>query len=329
MSKIRFSDIDRAKGLAIVLVVLGHIAAKEAPQGNEWYDILEYNILIRFHTQFFMFLSGVIAFYFFKPINTISEYGAYVWKKVVRLAPPYFLFSAVVFIIKLLVQQHIHLLNTVDSIDDLKNIIITPWASPSRFLWYIYVLLEFYILIPLLMKITRKVELFLPIAFAMYFLFFIPGSSLFAFKQFVWHFPAFLLGGCAAMYYDQYTKIIDRGFYLFLLLFVACLGAAIYESIPPIVMGVLSIPALHGLVRRPWCERLNFLETLGKYSFPIYMMNAIVIGIIKSFTFKFVSWDGSNFMWIGPLLFLSGLYLPVLIKKFVFPHIPVLDRATT
>jgi fucose 4-O-acetylase-like acetyltransferase len=329
MNKLRFPDIDRAKGLAIILVVLGHIAAKEVPQGNEWYNILEYNILIRFHTQFFMFLSGLVAFYFFKPISTFSEYGTYIWKKVVRLAPPYFLFSVAVVIIKLLTQQHIHVLNTVDSINDLNNIIIDPWASSSRYLWYIYVLLEFYIILPLLMKLTRRIELFLPIAFVLHFLFFSPESSLFAYKQFVWHFPAFLLGGCAAIYYKQYTKIIDQGFYLFLFLFSACLGIAIYESVPAIVMGVLSIPALHGLVRRPWCERFNFLETLGKYSFPIYMMNTIVIGIIKSVTLKFVSWDGSHFMWIGPLLFLSGLYLPVLIKRFGFSHIPVLDRVTT
>ena len=32
------TDIDRAKGLAILLVVFGHLMARGYPAGNAWYD---------------------------------------------------------------------------------------------------------------------------------------------------------------------------------------------------------------------------------------------------------------------------------------------------
>lgn len=36
-AKERRLDLDRAKGLAILLVVYGHIVARQAPANNEWY----------------------------------------------------------------------------------------------------------------------------------------------------------------------------------------------------------------------------------------------------------------------------------------------------
>src|SRR5689334_2199437 len=51
-SKLRLTDIDRAKGLAIILVVFGHLVPHGTlPQGQEWYDVL-WVAIYRFHMPF-------------------------------------------------------------------------------------------------------------------------------------------------------------------------------------------------------------------------------------------------------------------------------------
>ena len=52
-------DIDRAKGLAILLVVFGHLMASGYPRGNAWYDTAK-DIVYTFHMPFFMYLSGTV-----------------------------------------------------------------------------------------------------------------------------------------------------------------------------------------------------------------------------------------------------------------------------
>ena len=53
-------DLDRAKGIAILLVVLGHIVAREQPPGVEWYEPFRYAVY-RFHMPFFLYLSGTVV----------------------------------------------------------------------------------------------------------------------------------------------------------------------------------------------------------------------------------------------------------------------------
>src|SRR3954466_10243865 len=59
-SKARLTDIDRAKGIAIILVVFGHLVPHGTlPAGQEWYDVI-WVAIYRFHMPFFMYLSGFV-----------------------------------------------------------------------------------------------------------------------------------------------------------------------------------------------------------------------------------------------------------------------------
>ena len=79
--KNRLYDIDRAKGLAILLVVLGHLVARgEPPKDADWYLFLKL-IIYKFHMAFFMFLSGVIFNYTYKDISNLIEYKKYACKR--------------------------------------------------------------------------------------------------------------------------------------------------------------------------------------------------------------------------------------------------------
>ena len=56
----RRQDIDRAKGLAILLVVFGHIVARSDPLNVNWYEPLR-RAVYAFHMPFFLYLSGIVA----------------------------------------------------------------------------------------------------------------------------------------------------------------------------------------------------------------------------------------------------------------------------
>ena len=56
----RWAELDRAKGLAIILVVFGHLVAREDPAGVAWYGPLRMVVYL-FHMPFFFYLSGYVA----------------------------------------------------------------------------------------------------------------------------------------------------------------------------------------------------------------------------------------------------------------------------
>lgn len=56
----RRQDIERAKGLAILFVVFGHIVARTDPLRVEWYEPIR-RAIYTFHMPFFLYLSGYVA----------------------------------------------------------------------------------------------------------------------------------------------------------------------------------------------------------------------------------------------------------------------------
>ncbi len=58
-------------------------------------------------------------------------------------------------------------------------------------------------------------------------------------------------------------------------------------------------------------------------------MNTMVIGLEKGLLERFHLWTGLSLAIFGPLLLLSGMFVPILFKVCVFPRIPGLDRITS
>jgi hypothetical protein len=73
-------DVTIAKGLAIFLVVFGHIVTGPPPQGNEWYNVIR-TALYAFHMPFFIYLSGYIFFYTDSPGRARANFGAFVVRR--------------------------------------------------------------------------------------------------------------------------------------------------------------------------------------------------------------------------------------------------------
>ena len=171
MSTSRLQDIDRAKGLAIALVVAGHLVARTAPADNHWYVLLKEAIYL-FHMPFFMFLSGLVMAHCFRPMHSWGDYGKYARGKFLRLVPAYVLFGAVVLTGKVLAVRFLHVDNAPGGLaTGIVDILLRPASSCASSLWYIYVLFAYYLAFPWLMKATRgRPAILLPLAVAIHFL---------------------------------------------------------------------------------------------------------------------------------------------------------------
>jgi fucose 4-O-acetylase-like acetyltransferase len=326
--KPRLDDIDSAKGLAIFLVVLGHLAGGgNLPKNFDWYMAIHYAIY-RFHMPFFMFLSGFIFFYTYNPIRTMHDYGRYAVRKFWRFAPAYLLFGGLMIAGKTIGQHVVH----VDSPPEgfwhgFVEILIRPSLSHAATLWYIYALLGFQLLLPICLWPTRdRLELLLVVGLLLHF---VGSTYLFCFDRMSEHAFVFLAGAYAASYSSAWMALVDKFRNLTLAVFTAILAASVYWYVPSYPISLLSIPALHGLCRLPRWRTSYWLLLFGKYTFIIYLMNTIVIGLEKALLIKFHFWTGGQFVLFSPLLLISGIFVPILLKVYVFPRIPILDRITS
>ena len=89
MTKSRINWIDFGKGLAIFLVLVGHVLlgmyqSEKFPIWNNLLLLLIAQIYI-FHIPVFFALSG----YFFKPVSSLKEFWDYAKKKTIILGLPY------------------------------------------------------------------------------------------------------------------------------------------------------------------------------------------------------------------------------------------------
>lgn len=325
----RLREIDMAKGLAIMLVVWGHIVAGAPPRDNAWY-MWSLEAVYLFHMPFFMFLSGVVAGHGYRPQASLAAWGHFVRGKMVRLLPAYALIAVLVVSGKLLAMHFVFVDNPPPSLwRGLLDVFLQPNRSAAKSLWFIYVLFLYYLTLHGWMALLRQRALGL-IGVGLV-LAWVPAPDWLLLDRYCPFFLFFALGFNCGQRYDATVAVLDRIGPLCLLLFAAALLAATGDLVPlgKTGVGLLAIPALMWLVRR-WQSRgrAAFFLQLGEYSFVIYLLNTICIGLAKGVGFKFVRWDGPVFLLYVPLLFAAGLLLPVWIKRYLLVHVPVLDRIT-
>jgi len=333
LKKERLYDMDRLKGTAIFLVVLGHLIAKGVlPEGAiaEWYLYLR-EFIYKFHMPLFMFTSGAIFFYTYdkyKPTD-LRSYWSYAAAKLQRLLPAYIAFSIIIFLGKNFASYIIHVDNVKYNIlSDVIDILIYPSRSAGGSLWYIYVLFQMYMFAPIVLKLANG-RYYLLVIMAI-ILHFIPITSYFMLDRLFEYTLYFVLGIIAIRNYGSYIELLKKYSYIFVLMFLASFATIDYvsETNSKLIIGVLSIPAFHSIVLVSTLNRSNALLVLSKYTFSIYLMNTIAIGLAKGILFKFIYWDGYNFILFFFALLSCGLLVPIIVKKYIFSRFDYINRMT-
>jgi fucose 4-O-acetylase-like acetyltransferase len=346
--KPRHRYIDRTKGLAILLVVLGHLIAREGPPGPgaEWYLPFKHGIYA-FHMPLFMAVSGLVYGLSWKPGATVQEDLADAKRRALRLLPAYLLFGLVIFFGKLAFQSlGAGVDNRVQGPQDLLALLTQPTASFCSFLWYVYALAVLYLVFPLAFRLVRgRVAWLLLAALAIWWTapdqrlgplrpggLVIPATPWFAWDRLQLLSVFFVLGVLAGRHHDASLRWLRRLWLPATAVFAGLLPLAADAPLGhwsrSVVAGA-SVLAMPGLMRTTEAWRLGVLETLGRYTLIIYLTNTILIGLVKVASIRLGVWQGSLFVGVAAVMTLAATAGPILLKRHLLPRVPALDRITT
>jgi fucose 4-O-acetylase-like acetyltransferase len=309
----RLLDLDAARGLAIILVVIGHINSKgSVPGGNNWFFILSEMIYL-FHMPLFMVLSGITFALSLPTFRSLGEITAYSLKRVKPLIVPYVALGLLIIVGKQVAVRFMDVSNPPGTfLSSAAMLVLYPTESAARFLWFIYVLSIFLVLVPpLFHAFGRRPVLLLAVGV---FLRFFDWPEELAIQDAIEYLPFFALGMVLWIYRPSWTPVASWVFWPGAIVFVGLLALSQFHWVPKWLAGVSSILPLMGLVQRTPSKLQLFLSHLGRNSLSIYLFNVIVMGLVKGILFLVLPWDGINFFLYLPLLIISGVGVPLAIK---------------
>jgi fucose 4-O-acetylase-like acetyltransferase len=196
-------DIDRGKGLAILLVVFGHLIANGHPAGNDWYATAK-SLIYSFHMPFFMYLSGTVFFLTGKQELSGRRYLGFMGDRFLRLMVPFLVFGLLIVIGKYVFHFFAFVDDAPRSVaTGVKEMIADAPDNPAMSIWYVLVLFIFSAAMPLLWQVSgrRWTPLFL-LALALYFA---PSTDAFYLERVMDYFIFFIAGGLVAARGDVRT----------------------------------------------------------------------------------------------------------------------------
>lgn len=332
MGKQRLEELDIAKGLAIFLVVLGHLVTGRSPAGNAWYSILQ-ALIYAFHMPFFMFLSGAVFQLTFRPEGIASGW-AFISSRARRLFPAFLIFSIVIWAGKNAASR----LLAVDNFDasgwnELVEIFVSPTTSVARSLWYIYVLLELYAIFAIILTAAsgRMLPAFV-IAAGMHVAYLSTDVTATIGANALCEYAIFFVAGAAfARCHDRMMPLVRENSVTFYLLFASSFMLMLVLPYPwaKDLIGLASLPAGIAFASSFTSPRDKApLLMLGAYTFTIYLMNTLFIGFFKGVALKFLPWDGTYFLLHFFVLLTAGILGPIAVHRLLFARIPPLARIT-
>jgi fucose 4-O-acetylase-like acetyltransferase len=329
-------DIDRARGLGILLVVFGHLMARSRPPDMLWYEAA-FIAVYAFHMPFFLYLSGLTA-----GISGQMEKAPAAWpelqaRRAERLLLPFLLMGFVIVVGKSLAQSFLPVDNAPASLwSGVRDAFWTTETSPVTMIWYLWVLFFTGVIVPPLLRVPglSGAWRFAP-ALALGILLFVTALPPVAYlNKLADHFFFFPLGLLVAWGGAAWMRVVDRVWPIALGLLAALCAATVMGFIDRrwalMVCGLAAAPALHGLVRAIGDGATGgVLLWLGRYSMAIYLFNTIFIGLAKAVLLKAgLAWTAAGATIAVPVLMAAGVLGPVLFKLIVLRRVRYLDRLT-
>ncbi len=327
----RRDDIDRAKGLAILLVVFGHLVARGDPAGVTWYEPLRHAVYA-FHMPFFLYLSGLAAAYSGNLLAPRGGFPGLLRARARRLLLPFFGLGLLIVLGKVAAARVMVVDHAPASLASGLSALVWHTAdSPALSIWYLFVLFSVSLAAPAFLRgQPARLPALLLLALALYAA---PLPEYLYLDRIGRYAVFFILGAWAGTRGAAWLAFVDRTWPAWMAVFLAALaaiaagGAAWPEVTVLLPAGILSMPALHGLVRHSAASSETLLW-LGRYCFVIYLFNTVCIGLAKGLLLHVLRWTAPDFPALAAALMLAGLFGPVALKHFLLRRIARLDRLT-
>ena len=269
--KVRLTCLDILTAIAALLVISGHHRFLE--EYALWYHIYK-EVVYSFHMALFMLVSGFLMQYSY-PSWPVS-YSQYVGRKLRKFLPAYFAVGIVASVVA-----------SSSFIDFFRNILLLfydPVNGSIQIIWYIYVLIIFYALMPFIMKLSeRNIFAILPMAFLLSLVSSSFGSIL-CLRSASYLFFFFLLGILLCRYF-QYIRRIKLIYWLLLATpFLIYVAFFIYlERNPFAFLGGRTFSSILAL---PLCLWIGVYLDKGRYK-----LTNVVCGLLSKYTFSIYLWQ--------------------------------------
>lgn len=313
----RILAIDYLRAIAIILVVIGHWDFDGAPVW--WINVIK--VIYTFHMPLFMAISG----YTYMVSKKAKSYTSFIIGKIKRLMVPYFFTSAIIVLLKLLMQRYMYVQNPIKW-DSIEKIFYLPEAG--YFLWFIWALWWIFVIIPFFKTRKNRSILFVISLFCS----FIPChlTEIFCIQQTKQFMVFFLVG---VLFYDwkEYIKLRTQ---MQPIIFVTCIYLIleimyIYGYtwtgyiIPYIAIYAFFLVAMNTENCIPK-KISDFLLKISSASYIIYLFHTTFEGLVKSILIKFSSSIVADYYIILTIIaIVIGLMAPMLLYKYIFSEFKI------
>ena len=320
----RYKTIDIAKGVAIILVVIGHFTARNTPAAFK----TAVDVIYLFHMPLFMFASGFLYQATWRP----TPYRHFLKKKFIRLMIPYFVVSVIIIIFKLLSANVLPLDHPI-TLATLFEILYLPAAG--YFLWFIWALWWMMVIIPLFKTPAARKLLLLAsvILFCVSDIF----PEIFCLKQTADMLIFFTVGTLTADHLHTIRRIRTKLFIFGTLAFVimaVAIETGMTRNTPFLaskslslltnISGIIMSLAVAAMINHSKLHRFkSSILSIATFSYLIYLFHTTFEGLAKGVLSKaglfnvtppdIASW------WIGAIISISaGVLIPYILGRYIF-----------
>lgn len=312
----RIEWLDSLKGFAIFLVVVGHVVLgyirAETFMEYQWDLQLIYDLIYSFHMPLFFLISGFLYKLTWSKKNTgISKKIA---NKFLNMVPMYLLFSLAFWFSK----YYATLYGNIQMSDHFNFIdLIHIYIAPLSYLWFLYVLICLFIIIPLLESFIKPALVFL--AFFLLYIFAPYIEGIFKIVNSIIYGGVYFSLGSILFFYSNYLKNnIDNKLIIvsFISIAIACCSFPFIDdhNIFKFICAI-SVSAFLAIIffRLRNYKFVSLWNTCGYYSLGIYILHLYFTGPLRTI-FKHLAID--NIIIVLILSSIIGTLAPIFIVKF-------------
>jgi len=319
-----------AKGIAILLIVIGHYSPylPEYPMPDYWRVL--HHVLDTFIMSFFMFLSGFL-FAASSQIFNHAPYYSIIKNKAQRLLIPFISVSLIACGAKLLIGSFYGLTHPVN-FESFKNMLLNPFHSFEPILWFLYVLFEIFVVFSISRYFIKNELILLGFYIVLPLL---PPVDMFMIGTLFCYLPVFTLGFISFKYgiFNNRTVILGNiSFTLFIILiisnyFIGYQGIAqrMFRLLIGVAGSIFWFAAAMQLAKYH-NKIVEFLKFVGLYTMAIYLFHSQFMVAIQIFLLQVVKLSYPGFLGMALIAIIIGLSLPILLEKYLLQRYSLVAR---
>lgn len=306
-----------AKGIGIVLVVIGHFYPDTSP--NYWSEIR--SLIYSFHMPLFFLLSGYLY------SHDKYSYSDLIKNKIKRLIYPFITIASLFFTVKYVVGRVVNLDHPVD-IDSTYALLTDPVNSYMPLLWFVHALFLIFAVYPLARVLMNNLIMLILLLIINSFF----GSDYLVFGKALANMPFFLVGVLlkenikvfsitinndwrytfvnivifSLAYVMQYSVNINHGNKYFTIFFIGVVGSLLIINLSQ-ATAVLS----HKNIK-------STLISIGYYSMTIYLFHTLFESTVRIAFIQVFKQMHAPFLLIAFFAITCGVVVPLALEKAVF-----------